>query len=89
MRTRLVIAFMLALLLVACNGGPSLYIRGDDQNGATMTIAPTRYTPGITVTGIKEAIRVPNGQALFKPGEPLPAPQPEAPAPEAAPVPAE
>ena len=52
----------IALLLFAagCSGGPSYWVTGDDDNGATLIVQGTLYTPGFTVTGVKELIRVPN-----------------------------
>lgn len=79
-------ALLLALLLPACNGGPSYWITGADEKGATLIVPPGRFTPGFTVTGIKEVIRVPNnrdmaslidGKAMIGPEEEI-APEPEA-----------
>lgn len=56
------IALLIVLLLAGCQGGPSYYIEGDAERGASLIVPATAFVPGFTVQGVKKLIRIPSGE---------------------------
>lgn len=52
---------ILALLLAGC--GSSIWAKGHPERGMDVTVQSTPITPGVTLTGVQEYIKVPGSDA--------------------------